>query len=741
MVELYKLTGDKQRLDEYQRRQEITRKSLPLLLTPAGYFVKSMEPNGTKHGVLGQAQFGYLEGVANVDAVGLRVVDDPTARSIYRQIAAFPAIRPFDFLLTNAPGLDDTYWCWGHRTGGEEPGHPEVGIYGARVFGDWVNGGVWGTVEGRAILAYYRLHKFEDVRRSAARAMKWAKDFRMDAPWSQRGENTNNVWSDTGANQVGGVAVMVDNFAIPAATVRGLFDYEYRSDRIILRPCVPGSITEYVQKEPVRFGEKTLDLSCRNGGPKLKSVAINGTAMKLDSSDGVALLYDALPPEAKVEIVTEGGWEAESAARLAAARTAVRSGIGADAPSAAKRTGAAALPAELPASLRKPCAVLTSLDQRLVQEPDAAYERAFVHEALGAIDAWRQQTAIDSGRGCFRPNTPQKREAILKFYENAALCMYNGLAKRMTDYARSPQLEKQHLAEVFQRAQGKTAGPDKYELPFTANSREAALEWQTRARKRLFELVAAQTPRRSLAERPLDFKIESSEDHGAYMFHRASFQCNDGERRRCTWTAPKGPGPFPAMLCLHGHDGSAELAFDPKSIYRGFAERFARGGYCVLAPTFPHLKYAGTRVWDFMRCVDILSAQKEVDARRIGVMGLSMGGEFTMWAAACDERLKAAVVSGWMCTTEGVLSLPNCPCWELPGFVNLMNVCEVHLLIAPRPVLFESAEDDEWFPIRHTQGFLPHSRRLQGLRSRRSVRPGCICRQTCGAWRHVLSIY
>ena len=29
MVELYKLTGDKEKLDEYQRRQEITRKSLP----------------------------------------------------------------------------------------------------------------------------------------------------------------------------------------------------------------------------------------------------------------------------------------------------------------------------------------------------------------------------------------------------------------------------------------------------------------------------------------------------------------------------------------------------------------------------------------------------------------------------------------------------------------------------------------------------------------------------------------
>ena len=47
-----------------------------------------------------------------------RVADDATARSIYRQIEAFPPIRPFDFLLTNAPGLDDTYWNWGQTTGG-----------------------------------------------------------------------------------------------------------------------------------------------------------------------------------------------------------------------------------------------------------------------------------------------------------------------------------------------------------------------------------------------------------------------------------------------------------------------------------------------------------------------------------------------------------------------------------------------------------------------------------------------
>ena len=51
-------------------------------------------------------------------------------------------------------------------------------------------------------------------------------------------------------------------------------------------------------------------------------------------------------------------------------------------------------------------------------------------------------------------------------------------------------------------------------------------------------------------------------------------------------------------------------------------------------------------------------------------------------------------------------SVPNCKCWCLPGFVELMDVCEVHLLIAPRPLLLESAERDNCFPVRFTrEGF------------------------------------
>jgi acetyl esterase/lipase len=247
--------------------------------------------------------------------------------------------------------------------------------------------------------------------------------------------------------------------------------------------------------------------------------------------------------------------------------------------------------------------------------------------------------------------------------------------------------------------------PAAYEMPFAATTEAEARAWQARARARMLELVEAQQPRYTTGEVPIEFRFDRPQDKGAYTLYKASFQGNskEGVRYPCLFAIPEGAGPFPAMLCIHGHGGSAEAAFDPGSIYHGFADRFARGGYVVLAPSFPHRQYCAMMLWDLFRTVDILRSRGEVDPERIGVGGLSMGGEWTMWIAACDERLKVAVVSGWMCTTEGVFSVPNCACWELPGFVELMDVCEVHLLIAPRPVLFESAEFDTCFPIRYTK--------------------------------------
>jgi hypothetical protein len=393
--------------------------------------VKSVEPNGTKHGVLGQKQFGYLEGTVNADAVALRVVDEQTSQKIYKQIAAFPAIRPFDFLLTNAPGLDDTYRAWGRSEG--------KGLEGFWTFGDWVNGGVWGTVEGRAILMYYRLGKFEDIRRSANRAMKWAKDFRMDAPWSQQGENTSNPWSDKGKFRVGGVAVMVDNFAIPAATIRGLFDYDYRSDRLILRPRIPASIAQYTQNEPVRFGEKKLFLSCNNGGPKVSSVKINGKEMKVTSTEELELVYEELSNESHIEITTDGGWPYEKPTSVYPEYPVMNAFY----PSSSA----------MPDTLAKPFSVLLAMQKELKNIPGSEYDLAFVNEAINSFKICQTRIELDPGPGYFRAITPERKQGINRFYAQAALTMYKGFEKKMKKYAASSDIRQKQLATLFKEIQ------------------------------------------------------------------------------------------------------------------------------------------------------------------------------------------------------------------------------------------------------------------------------------------------
>ncbi len=58
--------------------------------------------------------------------------------------------------------------------------------------------------------------------------------------------------------------------------------------------------------------------------------------------------------------------------------------------------------------------------------------------------------------------------------------------------------------------------------------------------------------------------------------------------------------------------------------------------------------WPGVMFWDDLRTVDYLVTRPEVDKNRIGCVGLSVGGFRSCHLAALDERIKAAVVVGWM---------------------------------------------------------------------------------------------
>ena len=277
MIELETLVGAEGRSAAYRRRRDLVRRSLPLLLTDAGYFVKAVDPvTGEKHGVFGARRFGYFEAVPNHDAVAFRVVDDASARRIYASIAAIPGLRPHDLIITNHPSLDDMYQT--------------DGLF---EFGRWVNGGHWSTCEARAVLAYYRVGAFDDIWRSLRQLLRFADAFRMDNPLTDFG---NEVYFPKDL-----VHLCYDTLGPFAAAIRGLFEYVYTADGLTLFPHVPPQVRELHQLDPIRFGPKRLYLSVVGTGP-VAQVWVNGARWESFDAASIFLPFERTPDHAQVVI-------------------------------------------------------------------------------------------------------------------------------------------------------------------------------------------------------------------------------------------------------------------------------------------------------------------------------------------------------------------------------------------------------------------------------------------------------
>ncbi len=110
---------------------------------------------------------------------------------------------------------------------------------------------------------------------------------------------------------------------------------------------------------------------------------------------------------------------------------------------------------------------------------------------------------------------------------------------------------------------------------------------------------------------------------------------------------------------------------------------------------------AGWRVWDAMRGLDYLATRTDcVDPARIGVMGISGGGLVSLFLAAADTRVKAAVVSAYFNTFAGsVLAVDHCVDNFVPGLLNICEMPDLAALVAPRYLFTESGTDDPIFPL------------------------------------------
>ena len=93
------------------------------------------------------------------------------------------------------------------------------------------------------------------------------------------------------------------------------------------------------------------------------------------------------------------------------------------------------------------------MSKLLASEPGADYERAFVSAAMSACEDYRVRATMDPGPGYYRPINQERKAALNVFYEQTALGMYNGFAKRMALYAEKGDAHQKHLAALFAEAQ------------------------------------------------------------------------------------------------------------------------------------------------------------------------------------------------------------------------------------------------------------------------------------------------
>jgi len=203
--------------------------------------------------------------------------------------------------------------------------------------------------------------------------------------------------------------------------------------------------------------------------------------------------------------------------------------------------------------------------------------------------------------------------------------------------------------------------------------------------------------------------------------------------------------PLPAILCCHGHGllgkepvmgnrSTPELAEHVRQMNYDYGLQMAKAGFVTMSIDWrgfgerddrlkPHhrdltrgrdlcnlhylrasilgMTVLGMDVHDGICAIDYLCDQSFVDARRIGVMGLSFGGTMATWLSICDARICATDL---MCCSDrfadfGMRDVNFCGSQITPGLYALCDVADLQGLIAPRPLLVEIGIHDECFRI------------------------------------------
>lgn len=263
-------------------------------------------------------------------------------------------------------------------------------------------------------------------------------------------------------------------------------------------------------------------------------------------------------------------------------------------------------------------------------------------------------------------------------------------------------------------------------------------QWTARRqqiRDTLRQLLGKLPPRPRVAQ----VTTVSREDRGDFVVEKFSFDNDAGDVVPGYLLIPKKlSGKGPGILFCHWHGGEYEIGkeelFQARHTPEAPGPALSKRGFVVLGidaccfgerngkgPGGPQEKgsagemsaskfnlWVGRTLWgmilrDDLMALDYLASRPEVDTQRLGVTGISMGATRTWWLMALDERLKTGVAVACLTRYQNLIRHEELKAhgiyYFVPGLLNHFDTEAIVALMAPRPVLFQTGDQDGGSPV------------------------------------------
>ena len=263
---------------------------------------------------------------------------------------------------------------------------------------------------------------------------------------------------------------------------------------------------------------------------------------------------------------------------------------------------------------------------------------------------------------------------------------------------------------------------------FDAGNAEEAKSWQSECRRGQAAGQALSGFLETRADTPLNATITGTQDMGHSTFSKMTFDVTPEWTTEALLTVPKQGERFPAVLCVHAlkEDVYPQAEYCVSNVGKRnrkgrqpYGAALAERGFVTIAADFnaPAPDAAGRersngseRIRLGLRLVDCLCARDDVDAGRIGAVGICKWAVVACHVAALDPRIKAVVSAcALMRDLDGVpfpMAGADLPPFDLP---------DLYGLLAPRPLLCEFGEVDRMRSQYPTEADIEEARRRYAM--------------------------